>query len=151
MTTHQTSYLSEILSDDPIPVGKRAYFAERLKNRLYDLIVSEFKKRGLSKADLARRTGRKPEQVTRWLGSPGNWTLDTISDLLIAMGSELDVGIAPLSGRPARNSFAPPWFYGEEELPSTTQKIRARMMNAAGTTTDVSSGSDSAAVRWTPT
>ena len=40
---------------------------------------------GFSRADLARKLRARPSQITRWLSSPGNWTLDTISDLLLAM------------------------------------------------------------------
>ena len=56
--------------------------AERL--RLYEAVIKEFLESGVTKAELARRIGRKPEQITRWLGAPGNWTLDTVSDLLLA-------------------------------------------------------------------
>lgn len=38
----------------------------------------------MSKADLARSLGKEPSQITRWLGSTGNLTLDTLSDLLFA-------------------------------------------------------------------
>jgi hypothetical protein len=38
----------------------------------------------MSKADLARSLGKEPSQITRWLGSTGNLTLETLSDLLFA-------------------------------------------------------------------
>ena len=148
MTMSRTSFLSEILGGDPIPLGKRAYFGERLKNRLYDLIITEFMKRGLSKADLARRTGRRPEQITRWLGSPGNWTLDTVSDLLLAMGAELQVGISPLDGRPARNYVAPAWFYDEQEKIRTSAEIR--YLTAPAGALSGASVSDASEIRFIP-
>jgi hypothetical protein len=49
------------------------------------LVMREFKKAGISRATLARRLGKRPEQVSRLLGGPGNWTLDTVSDLLFAI------------------------------------------------------------------
>ena len=72
-----------------IPEGKLAYFRERQRNRLYDFIVSRFlekeRKQELSRAELARKIHKKPEQITRFLSSPGNWTLDTISDLMLGI------------------------------------------------------------------
>lgn len=108
-STSQTSFLSEIVSGQAIPLGKLAYFRERFRDRLYELVVSEFlrkEKAGeLSRADLARRIGRKPEQITRWLGAPGNWTLETVSDLLLGITkAELDFKLAPLENRIKRNS-----------------------------------------------
>jgi hypothetical protein len=71
MTTSQKiAFLTEILADDPIPLGKLAYFRERFRDRLYELVVEEFLKSGMTRAELARRISRKPEQVTRWLGAP---------------------------------------------------------------------------------
>ena len=69
------------------------YFRARLKNRLHELVLTEFMKleneKDFTKADMARRIHKRPELVTRLLGAPGNWTLDTVSDLLLAMGYEL--------------------------------------------------------------
>ncbi len=100
MTTSQTAFLSEILGDEKIPAAKLAYFRRRLSNHVYAAVVNEFlklEKAGLiNRAELAKRIGRRPEQVTRWLGSSGNWTIETVSDLLLAMKCEPLVSIAPL-------------------------------------------------------
>lgn len=84
--------MSEILSGESIPVGKLAYFRSRLTNKIHELVLTEFarleRNNAISKAELARRIGKKPEQVTRWLGAPGNWTLETFSDLLLGMKCE---------------------------------------------------------------
>ena len=43
MTTSPTSFLLEIIDNKaPIPVGKLAYFRERQRNRLFNLIISKF-------------------------------------------------------------------------------------------------------------
>lgn len=101
-------FLSEILNDEPIPIGKLAYFRERFRDRLYEMVVGEFLKREssgeISRAGLARRIGKRPEQITRWLGAPGNWTLETVSDLVLAIAkAEPLVDVSPLGQRPARN------------------------------------------------
>lgn len=117
MTTPQTSFLSEIESDQAIPFGKLAYLRERTRNRLYDFIVSKFMERsraGFTKADLARRIGKKPEVVTRLLGAPGNWTIDTLSDLLVGIcAEELDPRSVSLLNRAPRNHTHPEWFMVE--------------------------------------
>jgi hypothetical protein len=117
--THQPSFLSEISKGEPIPLGKLAYFRERFRDRLYELVVTEFLKKeragNLTRSDLARRIGRKPEQISRWLGAPGNWTIETVSDLLLAIAqSELNFELAPLENRAPRNYTGPIWLRGSK-------------------------------------
>ncbi len=107
MTTYQpTPFLSEILEGSVIPEGKLAYFRARLSNRLHELVLSTFlkveKRDQFSRADLAKRIGRKPEQITRWFASPGNWELDTVSDLLLGMGFEPALSIVNLKDATTR-------------------------------------------------
>jgi hypothetical protein len=92
-----------------------AYFRERFRDRLYELVVTEFMKKErsgeLTRSELAKRIGRKPEQITRWLGAPGNWTIETVSDLLLAISkSELNFQLSPLENRAPRNYEAPEWL-----------------------------------------
>lgn len=109
MNVSQTPFLSEIAADHfgpEIPSPKRAYFQQRLENRIFGFLLEKFmeaQKNGLTKAILARRIGKSPEVITRWLGAPSNLTLDTISDLLLAISAEeLEPGTSsPL--RPVKN------------------------------------------------
>jgi hypothetical protein len=58
---------------------------------MFNFILTKFmaeQPRGLTQATLARRIERKPDVVNRWLGTPSNLTLDTISDLLIGISGE---------------------------------------------------------------
>jgi len=74
--------------DGQIPLRRLAFFRNRFREHIFDLVLTEFKKqaqRGFSKRDLARRINRGPEQITRWLAAPSNLTLDTVSDLLLAI------------------------------------------------------------------
>jgi hypothetical protein len=107
-TSPEMSVLYEVGAKLPIPLEKRGYFHSRLRNRIYSFVLNKFieKERsdGLTKAELARRIGRKPEVITRLLGAPGNWTLETISDLLLGIaGEELDVTSTSLLNRRPRN------------------------------------------------
>ena len=89
--TYQT-VLKSSLSQTPIPESTLAYFRRQFANSLHQLVLSTFstveRENGVTRAEVARRIGRKPEQITRWLGTPSNWTIETISDLLVAMGKK---------------------------------------------------------------
>ena len=95
MTTYQTpSFLAELAaghSGPMIPSPVRAYFQQRLRNRVFNYLISKFvtaQGYGLNKAMLSRRIGSTPALVNRWLGAPSNLTLDTISDILLGISSE---------------------------------------------------------------
>ena len=89
MAISQTPDLfEEVLHGGPIPYGKLSYFRTRFRSQLHNLILSRFhQQETLKKADLARRIHRSPAVINRLLASPGNWTLDTVSDLLIGLAA----------------------------------------------------------------
>ncbi len=78
-----------------VEVSKRDlyFFRQRLKNKIFQSVVAYFAKEAkakkITKKDLAIALGKDPAQITRWLSGPNNWTLDTISDLLLALNAEL--------------------------------------------------------------
>jgi hypothetical protein len=99
MTSSQTHFLTEIGAGHygpPIPTPKRAYFQQRLRNRVFNFLVEKFiaaQDKGLTKAILARRIERTPDVINRWLGAPSNLTIDTISDILLGISAEeLELG-----------------------------------------------------------
>lgn len=106
-TSGPNTITSEIESGEVISAATRAYFQSRLRNRLYTLVISNFRMaegKGMTRAKLARRMGKRPEIVTRLLSAPGNWTLDTVSDLLLAAsGEELDATSSSPFTSPPRN------------------------------------------------
>jgi hypothetical protein len=99
-TSRQSTFLSDVLGAPVIESGKLAYFRGRLANRIHALVLEEFarleQEGRMTRADLARRISREPAQITRWLGSAGNWTFDTLSDLLLGMGCEPGLSIVRL-------------------------------------------------------
>jgi hypothetical protein len=107
--------LSEPTGSERVPPGTLGYFQSRNRHNVYDLVMSEFEDSGLSQADLARRLGKGPDQVCRLIGGPGNWTLDTLSDLMFAIS-----GTAPAYSKeyplrqPRRNRRGPSWLYDDE-------------------------------------
>lgn len=96
----QTSFKLEVENAKTLSVGTLAYFRERFKNNLHSEFLSLFlaleKERKITRAELARRIDKEPAQITRYLGAPGNWTIDTVSDLFLAMGYEPKVEYSQL-------------------------------------------------------
>jgi hypothetical protein len=77
------------------------YFRQRNRNRIFASVIARFSQlvetKGLTKREIAFRLHKEPSQITRWLSGPSNWTLDTYSDLLLAMeGSELDYTVTQI-------------------------------------------------------
>jgi hypothetical protein len=104
-----TDFLAEILSGGgiplsgaPIPPGQLAYFQERFKTRIFNILIDEFERQceldpSLTKATIARRIRRRPEQITRWLSGPNNLELETVSDLFLGIcGGEPSIAATPL-------------------------------------------------------
>jgi len=87
---------------------RKIRFQRRLqRNQVFSEILGYFakvaKETGIKKGDLAIRLGKDPAQISRWFAEPANLTLDTISDLMLALNARLDVTIVPSysSGWPA--------------------------------------------------
>ncbi|MBW0002613.1 MAG: hypothetical protein JO216_03935 [Hyphomicrobiales bacterium] len=81
---------SRPVGTNKISQGTFAYFKARLKQRMFNVVIGEFRKSGLTKADYGKRLGMDAAQVNRLLGGPGNLTLETVSALLFAAtGAEL--------------------------------------------------------------
>jgi hypothetical protein len=83
---------SEIFADTPLSRGTLAYLDERAKNAFYDYVIAKFKEAeerfGLTKAKLGRRLNKRPDQISHVLGAPGNWTISTITELLVGINRE---------------------------------------------------------------
>jgi len=61
-----------------------------MQNRFHALILHTFKRAGVTQLTIAKRLGKEPAQINRLLAAAGNWTLNTISDLILAMEVDLD-------------------------------------------------------------
>ena len=87
------------------------YFEQRFRNRVYEAVIRALEKEcaenKLKRKDLAVHMGKKESQVSRWLAGPGNWTLDTVSDLLFAIDAELDFVVTKFKNKKKKNEFHP--------------------------------------------
>lgn len=98
---------------EPIPVGTLAYARARARNKAHAQLLLAMKDSGITRADLARMLGKRPEQLTRWLGGPGNLTIDTLADILFAtQGVMLDFVRDDVLAKPPRNNVGPDWLDG---------------------------------------
>lgn len=105
------SFEFEIKSASPLSVGMLAYFRERQRNRIYELVLREFIKSGMTRTELAHRMGRSLSRVSKWLSAPGNWELDTVSDFLLAIAAaELEPSVAHPFEQAKRNYEQPEWL-----------------------------------------
>ena len=111
MNTSQTLSTVNTLSADTLSIGNLVYFRERQRNRVFEAVWQEFVDQadnaGLTKKVMAHRLDKDPSQITRWLSGPGNWELDTVSDLLLAMNCELTISVSSLINRPTPNYLHP--------------------------------------------
>lgn len=85
MRTSATAGLSKPQGDAKIPRGTLAYIRTRVRQRVYDLVVREFKKSGIIQAQLARRLDKAQDVVSRLLSRPSNMELDTLAELMFGM------------------------------------------------------------------
>src|SRR5690348_2116197 len=93
--------LTNALSSEVLPKYWRSYFREYSRGMLHDQLLEMFeswKSQGFSRADLARKVDRRPEQITRWLAAPSNLEIDTISDMALAMGCVPKISFESVEG-----------------------------------------------------
>ncbi len=147
--SQRTNFWSEIEDlDEQIPAGKLEYLRERFRNDLYDFVLRKFleemESRGLNQAQLATRINYNPSQLNRLLGAPGNWTLKTVSDLLIGISGEaLVLQSAKVPGATRRNmgpaDHLAAEFYPSMEnfktIPILTEETSPATENASSITT----------------
>jgi hypothetical protein len=139
VTTYQTqSSFAELTNGEPLSEGTLAYFRERQRIRIHELVISEFLKSGISKADFARRIRKDPAQITRWLANPGNWELDTISDFLVGIsGAEFDPRLSYPAKAEIQDQNGPDWLTSSDEV-TTSEKSLSELVVTETTTSALS-------------
>lgn len=124
------------------------YYRQRYKNRVFETLVEFFNeeaaKRGITRKEIARLLQKDPAQITRWLSSPGNLTLESVSDLLLALDAEAEPGkIVRFSERPKPN-YAHPLIariFGVTSQPtSSSPSVEAAARNKLSSTSSSTSG-----------
>ena len=122
------------------------YQRARTRNRIFEKLVAFFNQRaeqaGVTKRQIASKLNRDPAQITRWLTQPSNLTLDTLSDLLVAMDAELDVSIHLFADRALVNAVHPwmeeYWEAGQPKRAEWVLDLASNRMTALGATSSSS-------------
>jgi hypothetical protein len=102
--------MENISETRPIADREIFYHRQRQKNRIFSELTSFYAEEaegGASKRKIAQRLKKDPAQLTRWLAAPSNLTLDTISDLLLALDAEMDYRIVRFRDRETANEMHP--------------------------------------------
>jgi hypothetical protein len=96
---------------EPLSSSDKAYFRARLRRKVHGMILKRFGEMSENdvslRAMLADRLGIHRSQVTRWLASPSNLTLDTLSDLMLGMNKEVEVSAVRV-GDGIRSNYSHP-------------------------------------------
>jgi hypothetical protein len=89
------------LNQGELSEADKAYFRAATRRHVYGVVLDRFmdvsERNGFSRADMARKLRARPEQITRWLSSPSNWTLDTLSDLLLSLSCRVNLSAEDLA------------------------------------------------------
>ncbi len=114
--------------NEPIGEEDLAYFRQRMKNHAFQEIMRLFvecaEKDGLTRSNIASKLGKDKSQITRMFAGPTNWTIDTLSDLSLALGYEANVVFENLNEDP-RHNFSHPLTepYSSSVVMNSDQKL----------------------------
>ena len=92
----------EFLEKVPAVTRREANFSYGIAKRIYDIL----KKKGWSKTDLAKATGKKTPVVTKWMSGTHNFTMRTIAEIEVALGEEI---ISVKKSRPKSRTTPKPY------------------------------------------
>src|SRR5881394_247727 len=84
---------------DLTPKELEAFGFARTRDIAFNAVRSLWRRRrdrGMTQKDLAARIGRDPAWVSRKLQGPGNWTLRTIAQFVVALNGEIEIKIHDL-------------------------------------------------------
>lgn len=76
--------MQQLIARIPPEQKKQLDYSNDISDRL-DAIMKE---RGISHRELARITGKRPSEVTRWLSGQHNFTLATLAKLSVALNHD---------------------------------------------------------------
>lgn len=79
----------DILKEELAKITPLEKATDALTDGIAGRIDTVMKRKGISKVELAKRTGHRPSEVTKWLGGGHNFTCKTIALISQALGEDL--------------------------------------------------------------
>jgi hypothetical protein len=107
MTFFQELYQDSIGKNEPISVRDKSYQTQKFRQQVFGRIAKAFADRaatfGLTKAKVAILLDKDQAQINRMLAVPANLTLDTVSELALALNLEPKIIFDDLDENPRHN------------------------------------------------
>jgi len=120
MTFSQEQYQESIGRSETIPTRLRAYYKQRFQQKAFSRLAKAFAERaeefGLTKSGIAVLVGRDKAQINRLFAHPSNMTLDTYSELALALNFEPTIVLEDLS-EDARHNYSHPAYTPVDAIP----------------------------------
>ena len=129
MNTYQMPQTLDSVGDEPLDSLQLAYFSQRFRAQVYYAIAEAFRSEveagRVSQAALSRRLDKDPSIISRWFSGPKNLELDTVSEMLLALGAEPRLNVhffrdnrsAPNDAHPLINELSATLFSDTYALP----------------------------------
>ena len=89
------TYYSDIVREVMESITPEERALSNLTDGIADRLDSVMKRTNISKSQLAKMTGHKPSEVTKWLGGGHNFTCKTIVLIQQAIGEDLVRVVTP--------------------------------------------------------
>jgi transcriptional regulator with XRE-family HTH domain len=87
------NFIQKLMSDEE---GRKLYFREDLIFEITEAICKAMKEKQVTKSELSRLAGVSKSNITQLLSGDQNMRLTTVSDLLYALDSKLQVIAVPI-------------------------------------------------------
>lgn len=88
--------ISPFRNDELNPRDLANYGFAHVKDIAFDAVKELWRRRrseGMRQIDLAQALKRDPAWISRALSAPGNWTMRTFGELVVAMGGDIEIKI----------------------------------------------------------
>lgn len=120
MTFSAEQYRGNIGKNEPLAKRTRTYFQQRFQQQVFARLAVAFAERAdefkITKSAVAALVDKDKGQINRILSHPSNLTLDTLSEIALALNFEPVVSFEDLSIPAMHNYCHPAYWNGENDF-----------------------------------